>query len=204
MCGVESGKSLRDILVQPFRYRNFRNLILFLAAWNFAVNLAATVYMLKRLQLNLSMVVALTLFSQMISAVFFRLWGGFADRYSQKTVLRISGPLFLICILAWTFTTLPEKHVFTLSLLVGIHVFAGISTAGITLASGSIGLKTAPKGQATSYLAGLSIVNSLAAGFAPILGGKLIDFFSVRELSVSLQWSGPFKNWNIPTLNLRQ
>lgn len=74
----------------------------------------------------------------------------------------------------------------------------------MTLASGNIGLKTAPKGQATPYLAGLSIVNSLAAGFAPILGGKLVDFFSSRELSMSLQWSGPSEKWIIPTLNLRQ
>jgi len=207
MSDVESGRSLRDIILQPFRYPNFRHLILFLGSWNFAVNLAApffTVYMLKRLQLSLSIVVALTLFSQLISAAFFRVWGRFADRYSQKTILRISGPLFLICILAWTFTTMPEKHLFTVPLLIGIHLFSGISTAGVTLASGNIGLKTAPKGQATSYLAGLSIVNSLAAGFAPILGGKLIDFFSSRELSMSLQWSGPSEKWIIPTLNLRQ
>ena len=56
MSNVERGRSLRDILLQPFHYPNFRHLIFFLGPWNFAVNLAApffTVYMLQRLQLNL-------------------------------------------------------------------------------------------------------------------------------------------------------
>lgn len=56
---------------------------------------------------------------------------------------------------------MPEKHMFTFPLLIIIHIFMGISMAGVTLASGNIGLKLAPKGGATAYLAANSLVNSL-------------------------------------------
>ena len=195
------------MILQPFKDANFKSLIMFLGSWNFAVNLAApffTVYMLKRLQMDMSFVIALMLLSQIMNLAFLRIWGKFTDRFSNKSVLGVSGPLFIVCILAWTFTTLPEKYILTIPLLVAIHIFMGISTAGVTLASGNIGLKLAPKGQATAFLATNSVVNSLAAGIAPILGGKFADFFAGRELSWTLKWSSPGKELLLPTLNLQQ
>jgi len=195
------------MILQPFRDANFKSLIMFLGSWNFAVNLAApffTVYMLKRLQLNMSFIIALMLLSQIMNLAFLRIWGKFTDRFSNKSVLGVSGPLFIACILAWTFTTLPEKYILTIPLLVAIHVFMGISTAGVTLASGNISLKLAPKGQATAFLATNSVVNSLAAGIAPILGGKFADFFAGRELAWTLKWTSPGRELFLPTLNLQQ
>jgi MFS family permease len=139
-----------------------------------------------------------------MNLAFLRIWGRVSDRFSNKSVLRVSGPLFIFCILAWTFTTLPEKHFLTVPLLVAIHVSTGISMAGVTLASGNIGLKLAPRGQATAYLAGASLVNSLAAGTAPILGGLFADFFGQRELSMTLSWMSPHRTLVFQTLNLQQ
>ena len=80
----------------------------------------------------------------------------------------------------------------------------GISTAGVNLASANIGLKLAPKGKATAYLAARNIAVSIAAGIGPILGGKLADFFAVRELSWTLRWTGPERELVFYTLNLQQ
>lgn len=99
---------------------------------------------------------------------------------------------------------MPEKYVLTIPLLVVIHIFTGISTAGVTLASGNIGLKLAPKGRATAYLAANSLVNSVAAGIAPVLGGRFADFFAGRELSLTLKWVSPRGERVIPTLNFQQ
>ena len=207
MVPIQEKLNLFKLMMQPFRNVNFKNLIIFMGSWNFAVNLAApflTVYMLKRLQLDMFLIIAFSMLSQLISFLFFRIWGKFSDRYSNKSVLGVNGPLFMLCILAWTFTTMPEKYVLTIPLLIIIHIFMGISTAGVTLASGNIGLKLAPKGQATAYLATNSLINSLAAGIAPIFGGKLADFFAGRELSMSLKWISPDTEFIIPTLNIRQ
>ena len=195
------------LLLRPFKDTNFKNLIMFLGPWSFAVNLAApffTVYMLKRLELGMSFIIALSILSQIMYLAFIRIWGIFSDRFSNKSVLLVSGPLFMLCILAWTFTTFPEKYLLTIPLLVIIHIFMGISTAGVNLAAGNIGLKLAPKGQATAYLAANSFVHSLAAGTAPVLGGKFVDFFSKCKLSWTLKWTSPGRELAIPTLSLQQ
>jgi MFS family permease len=136
--------------------------------------------------------------------VFLKIWGRYTDRFSNKSVLAISGPLFILSILVWTFTTMPEKYFLTIPLLIAIHIVMGLASAGVSLASGNISLKLAPKGQATSYLASNAIVNSVAAGIAPILGGKFADFFDGRALAWTLKYTSPGKEFILPTLDLQQ
>ncbi|KPL22164.1 MAG: MFS transporter [Phycisphaerae bacterium SM1_79] len=200
-------QKILQLLSQPFRDENFRKLIAFMCSWNFAVNLAGPffmVYMLKRLGLSMSFIIGLSIVSQVMNFLFLRIWGRYTDRFSNKSVLAISGPLFILSILAWTFTTMPEKYVLTIPLLVVIHIVMGLSSAGVSLASGNISLKLAPKGQATAYLATNTIANSIAAGVAPILGGKFADFFSGRELAWTLNYKSPTGEFALPTLNLQQ
>ncbi|MHC4396782.1 MAG: MFS transporter [Planctomycetota bacterium] len=195
------------LLAKPFKDENFRKLIAFLASWNFAVNLAGPffmVYMLKRLGLSMSFIIGLSIISQVFNFLFLKIWGRFTDRFSNKSVLAISGPLFIFSILAWTFTTLPEKYFMTIPLLIVIHIVMGLASAGVSLASGNISLKLAPKGQATAYLATNTITNSIAAGVAPILGGKFADFFAGRELAWTLKYTSPTGEFALPTLNLQQ
>jgi MFS family permease len=194
------------MISEPFKDTNFKNLITFLGSWNFAINLAApffTVYMLMRLQLDISYIISFMVLTQIMNFSFLRIWGRFSDRFSNKSVLGVSGPMFIISILFWTFTTLPEKHMLTIPLLIFIHILMGISLAGVTLATGNIALKLAPRGQATSYLAANSVVNSLAAGIAPILGGLFADFFIGRELSLSIEWSAPGEEISFIAFNLQ-
>lgn len=196
---------LRHRFTEWFSDTNFRNLIIFLGLWSFAVNLAApflTVYLLKRLSLDITIVILLSIVSQVCSILSFPLWGSIADSFSNKSVLKITGPLFLICFPVLTFTNLPNPHLLTMPLLVIIHVLMGISMAGITLAAGNIGLKLAPKGSATSYLAGISMSTALAAGISPIIGGYFVDYLAESELTWNLMWRSPGFQVTIPTLHL--
>lgn len=195
-----------QLLQPPFQDKNFRRLIMFQSAWNFAINLAApffTVYMLTMLELDMRLIITLQVVSQMMNFIFFHLWGKISDRYSNKSVLGVSGPLYIICIFIFTFTTLPGKYALTMPLLLVIHVLIGIATAGVTLATGNIGLKLAPKGQATAYLAANSLVNSVAAGIAPIIGGNFVDLFSGYALSWTLKWQSPSGVITFETLDLQ-
>ena len=194
------------LFTSPFKDVNFRRLMMFLGSWSFAVNLAApffTVYMLSRLGLGMSMIVALSIVSQAFNFAFLTLWGKWADKFSNKSVLAVSGPLFMLSVLGWTFTTMPEKYFLTVPILIVIHVIMGIAIAGVTIASGNIGLKLAPKGHATAYLATNTIVSSFAAGIAPILGGKFADFFAARNLSLVLKWSSPHREVVFQALNFQ-
>jgi MFS family permease len=207
MPAAEERPKILKLLSKPFKDENFRKLIAFMCSWNFAVNLAGPffmVYMLKRLGLSMSFIIALSIVSQVLNFAFLRIWGKFTDSFSNKSVLAICGPLFILSILAWTFTTMPEKYFLTIPLLILIHVVMGLSSAGVSLASGNISLKLAPEGQATTYLATNTIVNSVAAGIAPILGGKFADFFAGRELAWTLEYTSQSGKFSLPTLNLQQ
>ncbi len=195
------------LLSQPFQDENFRKLMAFMCSWNFAVNLAGPffmVYMLRRLELPMSLIIALGIVSQVFNFLFLKVWGRYTDRFSNKSVLSICGPLFMVTILAWVFTTMPDVYILTIPLLVLIHIVMGLAGAGVSLASGNIALKLAPRGQATTFLAANTIVNSVAAGVAPILGGQFADFFSSRQIDWTLKYLGPEGEFSLPTLNLQQ
>lgn len=187
----EKRTGLLDQLSQPFKNERYRSLLFFLVAWNFAVNLAApffVVYMLRRLGLSMTWVIGLGVTSQMMNVVFLGVWGRLADRFTNKSALAVSAPLFMISILLWVFTTLPERHMGTIPLVIAIHALSGMSTAGVTLCAGNIALKAAPKGAATAYLATNALVSGMAATAAPILAGVFVDFFANRMLTLELHW----------------
>ncbi len=192
------------LILLPFRDTNFRNLLRYLFTWNFALNLAApffTVYMLTKLDMDMSSVIGLTVLSQLMNLLFFRVWGRLLDQYSNKSILNVCAPMLIVCILLWTFTRLPEKHALTVPLLIGLHVFMGISMAGTTLGALNIAVKLAPKNLGAAYLAASSLANSLAAGLAPVLGGFFADYFASRQLSLVLRWSTPHSEVAFDTLH---
>jgi len=79
----------------------------------------------------------------------------------------------------------------------------GAATAGIGLASANIGLAMAPERRATEYLASVSLVASLAAGVAPLLGGALASLFANQEVSVVLHWGAVAGGTEMTALRFR-
>jgi len=202
----QGDESLLALLAEPLKDRNFRSLLAFVAAWSFSINLAAPffiIYMMKRLNMPVSMVTVMTVVSQLVNLLFLRIWGRLADRYSNKSVLALSGPLFLVAVLGWTFTTMPEKHTLTLPLLFAIHALSGMSLAGVSLASANIALKLSPSRSAHSYMTVHGMVAAMTGATAPLVGGALADFFSTHEFSIAINWAGPETQLSMYALNLR-
>ncbi len=149
MVPVEKAAHPIALLSAPLRDANFRRLLFFLSSWNFAVNLAApffAIYMLKTLNYSLTSILGLTIVSQLSNLAALGLWGTLIDRFSNKAVLSIASPLFLLCILAWTFTGLSWMQPMLFYFLIGVHILMGLSTAGVGLASGNIAMKLSPAG----------------------------------------------------------
>lgn len=197
--------SLSNTLAAPFRDGNFKRFMSFMFLWGLAANLAVpfwVVYMLTVLDLPLSVVIGLTVLMQVSSTLFYPMWGPMADRLGSKVVLTLSLSLYLLVILAWVFTTMPERYVLTFPLLVVLHIFAGAAAAGVALTSGTLGLKLAPQGEATAYLAGLGLIANLGAGLGPLIGGRFADYFSVRDLSLTFRFTGPDSIVEFPALFL--
>lgn len=203
--GAGPQPSLRKTLATPLGDGNFRHLMKFLFLWGFASNLAVpffTVYMLERLGLPLSAVIGFGVLAQLFNVLFLNVWGPLADRFGSKVVLSLSASLYLMVILGWTFTTMPERYFLTIPLLVLLHIFAGIAGAGVGLTVETIGLKLAPQGQSTAYLAGASLATSLGAALGPLVGGRFADFFSVRQLSISFSWIDPSRTIQFSAVHL--
>lgn len=197
--------SIVQTLTAPLRDVNYRQLVRFLTLWNFVAYLAApffTVYMLTKLELSLSVVVGLGVLSQVANVLFLRVWGPQVDRYGCKAVLSICSSLFFLVILGWTFTTMPEKHAFTMPLLLFLHFLIGIASAGINVASTTIRMKMAPQAQATAFLTMSSLASNLGAAISPLLGGAFVDFFSVRHLKLAVEWVDPEHVVSFPAMFL--
>lgn len=185
-------RDLTTALKTPFQDENFRALLVFTLIWSFAINLASpffVVYLMKELGRPLSFVTQLTVLSQVANLASLGLWGRLADRFSNKSVLAFSCPLFLVTILGWTFTTFPQEHSGTTPLLIGIYLVSGLALAGVAVASTNIALKLSPSGDAAAYLTVHSLTGALAGTFAPLLGGLLSDYFAERALSLRFHWS---------------
>ncbi|MGE5539140.1 MAG: MFS transporter [Gemmatimonas sp.] len=191
MAAPERRVPLRAIVREPFADANFRRLLAFLGTWHFAVNLVSpffVVYLVSQLHYDITVVTTLTVAGQLANLAMLRLWGRLGDRYGNKAVLSVCAPVFLLCILAWPFAAMPDAARWTMTLLFAIHVVMGMAQAGINLSTANFGLKLAPHGRATAYLAASSLMTSLAAGIAPIVGGLFADNFATRELAFAFHW----------------
>lgn len=189
-----SKENLFSMLRRPLKDGNFRKLLIFNSAWVFAVNIASpffTVFMMKSMGLGLSYIIGLTILSQVSSILTIRLWGLFADRYSNKTIIAIGAPIYILCLVAWCFVGIYSQLWPNLALLALIHILMGFSNAGINLSLTNIGLKLAPQADAIVYLSAKNVITAIFSALAPLLGGSLADYFTGRHLKIDAEWGGP-------------
>lgn len=192
-----SNANMFTLFRQPLKNANFRRLLVFNSAWVFALNIATpffTVFLLKGLGLPLSYIIILTIVSQLFSILTLRMWGIFSDRYSNKSIIALSAPLYIVCIIAWCFVGIYSQRYANLILLAIIYMFTGIATAGVNLSLTNIGLKLAPKEDAIVYLSVKNIITAIFSSLGPLLGGVLADYFTNRSLHISAQWISPHIN----------
>ncbi len=181
-----------DMVRAPLRHPEFRALVAFLATWTFAVNLSTpffTVYLLRRMQLPMSAVIAFAVLSQVTAALVLRAWGVLADRFSTLTVLRVSCAGFLITVAGWPMVGLAQAPWLALVGVGAIHVLGGLTTAGVNLASGTVAMELAPRGEAAGFLATNALISGAASALAPVLAGLSADWLETQRLSVTVAWT---------------
>lgn len=169
---------LRELIRAPFADKNFARLMRFVASWQFAVNLATpffTVFIVEQLRFPVSMVMVLGAISQLANLFALRSWGQLSDRFTNKSVLSVCAPAYIMCGVAMVGASQFTDRNMILAWLVILHAMMGASVAGVTLSSTNIALKLSPKGSATAYVAANALATALAAGIAPIVGSSNSD-----------------------------
>lgn len=192
---------LAELLRQPLGDGNFSKLLVFVASWQFAVNLATpffTVFIVRQLHFNVSFVMVLSVASQIANIFALRSWGVLSDRFANKSVLAVCAPVYIFSIVAMIGASQFGDRDLVKVWLVVLHMLMGASVAGVTLTSTNIALKLSPRGSATAYVAASATVTAVAAGVAPILGGLLADFFANRKLELLVRWSNPKNVFSLP------
>lgn len=189
-----SRENIFQLFLRPLKDSNFRRLLIFNSAWIFAINIATpffSVFMMKSLGLSLSIIIGLNILSLLCNTFTVQIWGAFADRYSNKTIIAIAAPLYVLCILGWCFVGIYTSFYANMALLVAIHIVTGFTLSGINLSLTNIGLKLASKDAAIVYLSAKNIFTSFFSSIAPLIGGVLADYFQERHLSITANWGSP-------------
>jgi MFS family permease len=203
---ITSG-NIVTILQRPLRDHNFRRLLVFNSAWVFALNIATpffVVFMMKRMGLSISYIIGLNIISQICSILTVRSWGRFADTYSNKTIIAICAPLYILCLLGWCYVGIYTREYLNLILLLLIHAGMGISNAGINLSLTNISLKLSPAEESVVYLSTKNIITAFFSFIAPLIGGFLADYFKSRSVKVDAEWKGPHWQKVIHLLDLHE
>lgn len=198
-------ENLIKLLKKPLKDVNYRKLLVFNSIWSFALNIATpffTVYMLKGLNLPLSYIIAFGIMGQLAGIVAIKFWGKYSDKYSNKTIIRIAAPLYILCIISWPFAGMAPSLLFVSLIVAMINIISGIATSGINLSIGNIGIKLASKNEAIVYLTAKNMVVACFASLGPVVGGFLADYFSNRSFTWNFQWQGPQGVQIIPLLQL--
>ena len=184
-------QSLINSVIEPMQDPSYKHLIRFKFFSTFAMHLAIpffAVYMIQVIGLPVSAVMGLFAISQIANILFLGAWGGMVDRFGAKPILSASVSLYLLVILGWTLTTLPDRHFLTIPLLVLLHIMAGIATAGMNVTQGTIAMKLSPVGKATPYLVASSLSINLGAALGPLAGGVFADYFDTRSFRVAFEF----------------
>ena len=191
---------------ETLRVAKFRQWLAYVGSWQFAVNLAQpffTLFFLRQLGFSMTFVIVLSLISQLANLLTLGRWGSYADRYKSKSILNVAAPAYLFCIVGMVGASQIDSSTLVAIYLVALHILLGMASAGVNLASSNMLMKLSPAGDAQAYIATNGLVTALAAGFAPLLGGFLQDFFASRGFSLALQWSGPHFQGDVVRLSVQ-
>ncbi|WP_114938594.1 MFS transporter [Mucilaginibacter endophyticus] len=189
----EMEEKVLPLFWKSLKNTNFRKLLLFNSLWAFSLNLATpffAVFMMKSLGLPVAYLIGLGILSQLSGILSLNLWGQYSDRFSNKTVIRLCAPLYILCIMAYAFAGLPSSQAVALGILALIHIVSGFATAGINLSLSNIGIKLAPKNEAIVYLSAKNMFVAFFSTIAPLVGGLLADLFANNTVGLNLQLSG--------------
>ena len=172
-------ESLREGLVSfvaPFRHRNFRKVLIFLAIFfvgqTFAGNLYAA-FALETLHMPFFWIQACPMMQAVGTVASAGLWGFLADRYGNKPCLILAGVGIGLNPLAWIAAS-PSNLTATIAMLISAHFMMGVFWCGVNLTQFNLLLATAPAEERASFIGSGLAIQGLVSGLAPLLGAEFM------------------------------
>lgn len=162
-------------LAAPFRDPAFQSFIFYGMAWGFSLQIAApffTVYMLRELHVGVDTVMLLAGLGTVANLAGQRTWGGLADRYGEREVMRVAG-LTLTLQPLWWLLTAAEGPGYYLMLVLGVT--GGFASGGLLLATSNLMMRLAPEIGKTTFFAVQAALGGLFGAMGPLVGGLIAE-----------------------------
>ena len=165
---------------------NFAKFVLFVALFNFSVNLASpffAVLMLRDLHFNYWTYTIITITATLTIYLLMSRWGKHADKIGNLKVMRFTAPIIGILPLLWVVNRSPAFLLIT-------QVIAGFAWAGFNLCASNFIYDAAIPEKRPRCIAYFNFLNGLALCLGALLGGFLVDrlppIFGYQILSICL------------------
>ena len=167
----------------------FQHLLNALSMLNFSqafITPFITVFMLRRFDIQMSIILVLTLVLQIVYMMTIKTWGKIADRQGPVSILLLSIPLFILSLIGLILLNQLNLSVgyILYFLLTILHVLLGIATAGLTLGINNTSLLFVPEKMSAIYLSVNSAVKSFAGAFGSIIAGISLTLCTTVENSL--------------------
>ena len=160
----------------PFRNREFRRVLIFLAMFflgqTFAGNLYAA-YALESLKMPFVWFQVTAIMQATGTVASAGLWGFLSDRYGNKPCLILAGFGIALSPVGWALTD-PSNLTFSIVVLLVSHLLGGLFWCGVNLTQFNLLLSTAPVEDRASYIGSGMAVQSVVSGLAPLLGAEMM------------------------------
>ncbi len=171
------------------RNKPFQHLLNALSMLNFSqafITPFITVFMLRRFDIQMSIILVLTLVLQIVYMMTIKTWGKIADRQGPVSILLLSIPLFILSLIGLILLNQLNLSVgyILYFLLTILHVLLGIATAGLTLGINNTSLLFVPEKMSAIYLSVNSAVKSFAGAFGSIIAGISLTLCTTVENSL--------------------
>jgi len=150
---------------------NFAKFVVFVAAMNFSVNLAApyfTVLMLKELKFSYLLYTTLNIFVTLTVLATTCRWGKHADKLGNLRVIRFTARLIAFTPVLWILNRNPGFLVFA-------QIFSGFAWAGFNLACTNFIYDAVTPAKRTRCIAYFNLLNGLALSAGGFLGGMIVS-----------------------------
>lgn len=175
--------TLRRLIFEPLKNKQFRKIIVFLSIWNFGIQISISflsIFMITSLKLSYSFISTVNVTANLASMVLYYLWGYLADKSTWIRVLRVSSFIIAGCYLGWSFISPSNAQVFVIIL----QVLLTSSTGAFHMATSTLQYDMAPVVGKTAFLGVASAISYVISFTGALFGSGLYNFIQKLDRSI--------------------